>query len=138
MIVLIFRDATHFVLIHPCAPLAFSSAFYGLGQQEIVNWRLLFDTTSQGVTLSRGDVVEGPGFQVGHSRRDGCRTRPKNQRSSAARTQQTLLEQTGAGSKGLRRRERGGGLMSVRARWVTGSIVWRLAGRLRGHDDQAS
>jgi len=36
--------------------------FYSLGQQDIVNWRLLFDGSTQGVTVSKGDVLEGPGF----------------------------------------------------------------------------
>mmetsp|Transcript_30680 Transcript_30680/g.61415 ORF Transcript_30680/g.61415 Transcript_30680/m.61415 type:complete len:337 (+) Transcript_30680:49-1059(+) len=44
------------------ARLGLASAFYGMGQQDIVNWRLLFDASCQGVVLSKGDVVEGPGF----------------------------------------------------------------------------
>mmetsp|Transcript_30679 Transcript_30679/g.61412 ORF Transcript_30679/g.61412 Transcript_30679/m.61412 type:complete len:180 (+) Transcript_30679:785-1324(+) len=31
-------------------------------KKDIVNWRLLFDASCQGVVLSKGDVVEGPGF----------------------------------------------------------------------------
>ena len=30
--------------------------------QDLVNWRLLFDAACQGVVLSKGDVVEGPGL----------------------------------------------------------------------------
>eukprot|EP00617_Octactis_speculum_P005439 CAMPEP_0185776812 /NCGR_PEP_ID=MMETSP1174-20130828/87149_1 /TAXON_ID=35687 /ORGANISM="Dictyocha speculum, Strain CCMP1381" /LENGTH=356 /DNA_ID=CAMNT_0028464945 /DNA_START=26 /DNA_END=1093 /DNA_ORIENTATION=- len=36
--------------------------FYAMGAQDIVNWRLLFDGSCQGVKLTRGDTVEGPGF----------------------------------------------------------------------------
>ena len=36
--------------------------FYTLGQQDLVNWRLLFDCSSLGVELSRGDTLPGPGF----------------------------------------------------------------------------
>jgi hypothetical protein len=39
-----------------------SYAFYNLGQQDIVNWRLLFDCNVQGVELTKGDTAEGPGF----------------------------------------------------------------------------
>jgi len=39
-----------------------TAAFYGLGQQDLVNWRMLFDTNCQGLVLKKGDVVEGPGF----------------------------------------------------------------------------
>jgi len=38
------------------------SFFYGLGQQDIVNWRLLYDCAALGVELSRGDTLPGPGF----------------------------------------------------------------------------
>jgi len=36
--------------------------FYSLGQQDIVNWRLLYDCAALGVELSRGDTLPGPGF----------------------------------------------------------------------------
>jgi len=36
--------------------------FYSLGQQDVVNWRLLFDCASLGVKLVRGDTLPGPGF----------------------------------------------------------------------------
>ena len=36
--------------------------FYSLGQQDVVNWRLLFDCSSLGVQLTRGDTLPGPGF----------------------------------------------------------------------------
>ena len=39
-----------------------SYGFYSFGQQDIVNWRLLFDCNTQGVTLTPGDEVAGPGF----------------------------------------------------------------------------
>lgn len=45
------------------ARLGLGFGFYGMGQQDIVNWRLLFDAQCQGVVLTKGDVVEGPGFK---------------------------------------------------------------------------
>jgi len=36
--------------------------FYSLGQQDIVNWRLLYDCGALGVDLVRGDTLPGPGF----------------------------------------------------------------------------
>jgi hypothetical protein len=36
--------------------------FYSLGQQDAVNWRLLYDCSALGVELSRGDSMPGPGF----------------------------------------------------------------------------
>lgn len=36
--------------------------FYTLGQQDVVNWRMLFDCDTLGVTLKRGDKMPGPGF----------------------------------------------------------------------------
>lgn len=36
--------------------------FYTLGQQDVVNWRLLYDCGALGVKLLRGDVLPGPGF----------------------------------------------------------------------------
>ena len=35
--------------------------FYTLGQQDVVNWRMLFDCDTLGVTLKRGDTMPGPG-----------------------------------------------------------------------------
>jgi len=37
-------------------------AFYSMGQQDLVNWRLLYDCEALGVSLSAGDTGEGPGF----------------------------------------------------------------------------
>ena len=37
-------------------------AFYTMGQQDIVNWRLLFDSSGLGVEMSAGDTLPGPGF----------------------------------------------------------------------------
>lgn len=45
------------------ARLGLSYSFYGMGQQDLVNWRLLFDSQCQGVELTKGDVVEGPGLK---------------------------------------------------------------------------
>jgi len=39
-----------------------SEVFYTLGQQDVVNWRLLFDMDTLGVVLKKGDVMPGPGF----------------------------------------------------------------------------
>jgi len=36
--------------------------FYQQGQQDVVNWRLLYDCGALGVELARGDTMEGPGF----------------------------------------------------------------------------
>lgn len=36
--------------------------FYSLGQQDVVNWRLLFDCDCLGVKLVKGDTLPGPGF----------------------------------------------------------------------------
>ncbi|KAL1530461.1 hypothetical protein AB1Y20_001363 [Prymnesium parvum] len=36
--------------------------FYSLGQQDVVNWRLLYDCDVLGVELARGDTMSGPGF----------------------------------------------------------------------------
>ena len=39
-----------------------NTAFYSLGQQDLANWRLLYDMTAFGVELSAGDTLPGPGF----------------------------------------------------------------------------
>jgi len=36
--------------------------FYKEGNQDIVNWRMLFDIETQGVVMKKGDTAEGPGF----------------------------------------------------------------------------
>jgi len=36
--------------------------FYTLGQQDVVNWRLLYDCAALGVEVSKGDTLPGPGF----------------------------------------------------------------------------
>eukprot|EP00551_Chaetoceros_affinis_P018157 CAMPEP_0203715830 /NCGR_PEP_ID=MMETSP0092-20131115/578_1 /ASSEMBLY_ACC=CAM_ASM_001090 /TAXON_ID=426623 /ORGANISM="Chaetoceros affinis, Strain CCMP159" /LENGTH=77 /DNA_ID=CAMNT_0050594137 /DNA_START=60 /DNA_END=290 /DNA_ORIENTATION=- len=33
-------------------------------KKDIVTWNLLFDCNVRGVVLSKGDVLEGPGFQA--------------------------------------------------------------------------
>mmetsp|Transcript_25494 Transcript_25494/g.64806 ORF Transcript_25494/g.64806 Transcript_25494/m.64806 type:complete len:309 (+) Transcript_25494:39-965(+) len=38
--------------------------FYSVGQQDVANWRLLFDCGSLGVRLSKGDTLPGPGFMA--------------------------------------------------------------------------
>ena len=38
--------------------------FYKLGQQDVVNWRMLFDCDTLGVVLKKGDVLPGPGFKA--------------------------------------------------------------------------
>lgn len=43
-------------------PSFLTPAFYKLGQQDIVNWRLLYDVAALGVKLSAGDTMPGPGF----------------------------------------------------------------------------
>lgn len=39
-----------------------STKLYDYGQQDIVNWRLLYDCQALGVKLARGDTLPGPGF----------------------------------------------------------------------------
>lgn len=39
-----------------------TDALYTIGQQDVVNWRLLFDCDTLGVVMKRGDVMPGPGF----------------------------------------------------------------------------
>jgi len=39
-------------------------AFYNLGQQDVVNWRLLYDCSMLGVALERGDSMPGPGVMA--------------------------------------------------------------------------
>lgn len=41
-----------------------SYGFYKQGQQDLVNWRLLFDCDTNGVELTRGDTAEGPGWRA--------------------------------------------------------------------------
>ena len=36
--------------------------FYTLGQQDVVNWRLLYDCNALAVDLKKGDTMPGPGF----------------------------------------------------------------------------
>jgi len=43
-------------------PSLLTPAFYELGQQDIVNWRLLYDCSALKVKLVRGDTLPGPGF----------------------------------------------------------------------------
>jgi len=38
--------------------------YYQMGQQDVVNWRLLYDCGSLGVKLLKGDVLPGPGFMA--------------------------------------------------------------------------
>ena len=38
--------------------------FYTMGQQDVVNWRLLFDCSALGVEMMKGDTMQGPGFQA--------------------------------------------------------------------------
>ena len=38
--------------------------FYNYGQQDVVNWRLLYDCAALGVELSKGDTLPGPGFKA--------------------------------------------------------------------------
>jgi hypothetical protein len=36
--------------------------FYAFGQQDVANWRLLYDTGALNVELFKGDTLPGPGF----------------------------------------------------------------------------
>lgn len=45
-------------------PTFLNKFFYTLGQQDIVNWRLLYDMKALGVELSAGDTLPGPGFMA--------------------------------------------------------------------------
>ena len=37
-------------------------AFYKIGNQDLANWRMLYDIDAQGVVLEKGDGMAGPGF----------------------------------------------------------------------------
>lgn len=41
-----------------------SYGFYKQGQQDVVNWRLLFDCDTNGVALTPGDTARGPGWKA--------------------------------------------------------------------------
>ena len=41
-----------------------SRKFYDMTKKDIVTWNLLFDCNVRGVTLSKGDVLPGPGFKA--------------------------------------------------------------------------
>jgi len=55
-------------------PTLLTPEFYKLGQQDVVNWRMLFDCNTLGVVLKRGDVLPGPGFKAafGATSPDAC------------------------------------------------------------------
>jgi len=44
------------------AKFGLADAFYKEGNQDIVNWRMLYDIQACGVSLEKGDTVAGPGF----------------------------------------------------------------------------
>lgn len=46
--------------------------FYQYGQQDVVNWRLLFDCSALGVKLTAGDTLQGPGFTAAITATDKC------------------------------------------------------------------
>ena len=46
--------------------------FYTLGQQDIVNWRLIYDMDNLGVEVSAGDTLPGPGFTAALTATDRC------------------------------------------------------------------
>ena len=41
-----------------------SKTFYEMTKKDIVTWNLLFDCNVRGVTISKGDILPGPGFQA--------------------------------------------------------------------------
>jgi len=43
-------------------PLFLNPFFYSLGQQDVLNWRLLYDCEGLGVEMTAGDTLPGPGF----------------------------------------------------------------------------
>lgn len=43
-------------------PRFLNTPFYELGQQDISNWRLLYDANALGVKLVKGDTLPGPGM----------------------------------------------------------------------------
>ena len=43
-------------------PMFLNPEYYKAGQQDVVNWRLLYDCSVLGVELSKGDTLPGPGF----------------------------------------------------------------------------
>lgn len=48
--------------VPPNTKFGLSQGFYDLGQQDLVNWRLLFDSRYHGVEVTPGDVMQGPGL----------------------------------------------------------------------------
>lgn len=53
-------------------PMFLNSYFYSLGQQDIVNWRLLYDCSALAVDLAAGDDMAGPGFTAALTATDRC------------------------------------------------------------------
>ena len=53
-------------------PMFLNPYFYTQGQQDVVNWRLLYDTDVLGVELSAGDTLPGPGFTAALTATDRC------------------------------------------------------------------
>ena len=47
----------------PPARVSRQDCFYKEGNQDIVNWRMLYDIQACGVSLEKGDTVAGPGFK---------------------------------------------------------------------------
>ena len=45
-------------------PTFLNQYFYSLGQQDLVNWRLLYDCANLAVELQAGDNMAGPGFMA--------------------------------------------------------------------------
>jgi len=47
-----------------------NTAYYTMGQQDVVNWRLLYDNSALGVEILRGDKLKGPGIRAVWDSRD--------------------------------------------------------------------
>jgi len=53
-------------------PSFLNPALYRYGQQDVSNWRLLFDCNALGVELVKGDTLPGPGFTAALTATNEC------------------------------------------------------------------
>jgi len=53
-------------------PTFLNPAFYRYGQQDVSNWRLIFDCNALGVELVKGDTLPGPGFTAALTATNEC------------------------------------------------------------------
>lgn len=71
---------------------------YKLGQQDLVNWRLLYDVSHLGVEISKGDTLPGPGFWAAVTSRDSGGEGDSHRGAVAAALVETLFNPTAQNS----------------------------------------